>query len=445
MKWSLLVLLILLPPDLSAGTELSIDEAIRTGLSKNRSLQIATLAADAEWARASEADAQMLPSLSVSGSYNRLSDGAFRLSTTNLPQPIQVGNVVVDNFAVQVGVRQPLFTGFRLSSLSDAAELTAHAARGDQRMTEQDVIYAVTAAYWSLYQARKMTELSSGNVRRLEQYRQDAERLGRAGLATRNDILQIEVQLGRARITLLEAETGARVAEMRLNTTIGLPAATPVTLTSHPGNGDGAAVASTGPVEALVDSALGRRPDVLAAGLRLLAAEEMVNAASGSWWPQLEFSAHYNYSNPNQRYQPITPEFLGSWDVGITMLFEIWNWGKTGSQVEQAEAMQKSSALRKTQLAESIILEVHTSLFSFEQSLQKIEVSALAVEAARENLRGISEKYASGLATSSEIIDAEIDLFSSEVEFSAARVEYELSVAELKRAVGEHPEIAEIR
>lgn len=441
MRWCFLVALMFLQVDLPAGQELSIDEAIRSGIMRNRSLKIATIAAGAESARASEADAQLLPSLSVSGTYNRLSEGAFRLSTTNLPQPIPVGNVVVDNFAFRVGLKQPLFTGFRLSSISDAAELTADAAKGDQRMAEQDVVHTVTVAYWSLYQARKMIELSSENVRRLEQYKSDAERLGAAGLATRNDLLQIEVQLARARITRLEAETGARVAEMRFNIVIGFPASTPVTLTSHPGKGSAPTAVLSEPVDGLVDSALVNRPDVLAAGLRTRAAEELVRAANGSWWPQFELTAHYQYSNPNQRYQPITPEFLGSWDVGVTMLFELWNWGKTGSQVEQAEALHKTSALRKTQLTESIVLEVYTSVFNLEQSLQKLEVSTLAVEAADENLRAMTEKYASGLATSSQILDAEIDLFSSEIERFSALVGYELSVAEIRKALGEPPEI----
>jgi len=433
MKWPLLFLL-LLPAAVPAQQQLSLEQAVELGKAGNRSLQIAELGAQAEASHAAAVGAERLPSLSVLGSYTRLEDGSFRLTTTNSQQPIPVGDVVVDNIVLRLGLRQPLFTGFRLSSLSDAADFSAEAARGDRMMAEEDVVYGITSAYWALYQTRKLTELSGENVKRTGQYLQDTDRLLEAGLATRNDKLRVEVQLSRAKITLLESENAARIAEMRFNVAIGWPAATKVELTSSP-----VSYIVTGrlePAGSLVDSAVRARPDIQAASLRTQAAGEMVRAAESAWWPQFELTANYQYNNPNARYQPITPEFLGTWDVGVTMLFDIWNWGRTGSRVEQAEAAQKSADLKREELKETIVVEVQSAVLNMERARGKLDVAELAVDAADENMRTLSEKYGTGLATSTEILDAEIDLFRSQAELSAAQIEFAVARAEVRRAMG---------
>ena len=183
--------------------------------------------------------------------------------------------------------------------------------------------------------------------------------------------------------------------------------------------------------------AIGHRSDVQAASARVKAAGASVTAARGGWWPQIDLNANFSYSNPNARYQPITPEFLGTWDVGITLSMDLWNWGATRSRVESAEAALKQARLQESQLAENVSLEVHRSALNLRRSRQKLAVAQLAVEQADENLRVVSDKYRSGLATSTELLDAEVALLQAQTQLSGARVELALSKAALVRAFGE--------
>ena len=441
MKWSIFCLVISFPAALAQVPKaITLEEAIRIGRESNRSLKLTAAKAEADRAHASEAGAQRYASLALYGAYTRLQEGQFRLLAKSLPIPVTAGDVPPDQYAFRLGLRQPLFTGSRISAGAEAASLQADASDLDRVMSGEDVMLNVTSAYWSLYQSLQVEHFSAEDVQRLESYRRDTERLVKAGAATRNDLLRVDVQLSNARINLIEMENQARIAEMSLNIVLGQPTTTPLQLTSVPDETGAppAAERGTSPdsLQSLVGIAVGRRTDLQAASTRVRAANASVTAARGGWWPQIELNANYNYNNPNQRYEPITPEFLGKWDLGITFSLDLWNWGATGSRVEQAEAALKQARVQESQITENVSFEVQRSVLNLRRSDRKLSVARLAVDQADENLRVISDKYKSGLSTSTELLDAEVALLQAQTQLSGSRVELAIARAALVRAMG---------
>jgi len=424
---------------------LTLDEAVSIGRRNSRTLKMTAARADADHARASEASAQLYPGVSLYGSYSRIKEGQFRLLAKDLPVAISAGDVPTDQVLLRLGLRQPLFTGSRISGAAEAAGLQADASTLDVGMMEADVTLNVTSAYWALYQARQVVQYTGENVQRLESYYRDTERLMKAGIATRNDLLKVGVQLSNGRITRIDARNEAELGEMTLNNLIGQPTDTRIELASRPG-GPGASLSDLKPVVEGVDTlaslAAARRRDLQAAATRVEAAHASVGAAKGGWWPQIELNANLNLNNPNTRYQPITPEFLGAWDVGVSLVLDVWNWGATKSRVEQAEAALKQAELQQIQLKENITLEVRRSSLNVRRSQEKLSLAELAVSQANENLRVTADKYRSGLATSTDLLDAEVSLLQAQTQFSGAQVDYAMAQAMLERALGGSEESA---
>jgi outer membrane protein TolC len=88
------------------------------------------------------------------------------------------------------------------------------------------------------------------------------------------------------------------------------------------------------------------------------------------------------------------------------------------------------------QVMDNVVLEVSEAVMNLQRSKEKVAVAQLAATQADENLRATSDKYRAGLATSTELLDAEVDLYSSQVQLSGAEVEYALAHAGLTRAIG---------
>jgi outer membrane protein TolC len=186
----------------------------------------------------------------------------------------------------------------------------------------------------------------------------------------------------------------------------------------------------------LLSEAKANRDELKSLQYKLHAANENITAAQSGWFPSIYLTGNYYYSNPNIRVLPLVGEWKDTWDVGVTLSWDIWNWGLTSSQTTQAEELevQTRNTLEKT--VDNIEVEVYQSYLSVIKSNEKVEVSKLSLEQASENYRITSEKYNAQLATSTDIIDAEVSELQAATNLKTALVEYQLAKTRLEKSLG---------
>ncbi|MBK7258131.1 MAG: TolC family protein [Ignavibacteriae bacterium] len=435
MKRSLLLLMLLPALSLAGrGPGLTLDDAIAAGLSQSRTLRASAARADAAEARAGEARTTRLPMLRGEASYRRLSEvDPFQIQLPGAAKPIEISPVVLNNSSFRVSLQQPLFTGFRISNSIESAERGAEAAGWDNVNDRADLVLAITSAYWSLYQMREVERFAGENVARLDRYLGDARKLMQAGLATRNDVLKIEVQLSNAHLAQIDAENDARLAAMNLNTLLSRPVDMPVDLLSRPADDP---LTSHPPTDSLTKAALAGRADLQAWRARVEASRAGLGAARAGWWPQLALSGNYVYARPNSRIFPVKDEFQGTWDVGVALSMDLWNWGMTARQTEAAEAAVRQQEYLSAQMEDAVALEVNRAALQMNRARQRAEVAALALGQAEEQSRTTEQRFTTGLATATDLLDAEVSLQQAKTTQSGARVECEIARARLTRALG---------
>jgi outer membrane protein len=413
---------------------LSLDDAIALGLGSSRTLQASAARVAGAEARASELQAGMLPSVKFEGSYRRLSDvDPFQVTLPISPKPIVISPTVLDNTNLRLGLQQPLFTGFRLSSNTRAAERLADASRLDHVSDRADLVLNITIGYWTLFQTRETERAVADNVRRIEGYVRDINNMLKAGLATKNDALKMDVQLSAARLSLIDARNDVQIAAMSLNTLLGRPVDAAIVPSSLPREARDSSLAS---VDTLTRSALSQRPDLLALSSRVEATRAAATAARAGWWPQLSFGANYYYARPNARYMPTRDEFKPTWDLGVVLSMDLWNWGQTARQTDQADAALRQTELGYEQLRDLVSLDVHRAALQMERAIERVDVADLGLRQAEENLRITTDRFQRGLATVSDLRDAEVARLQAGISQSGARVEAEVSRARLARATG---------
>jgi len=292
------------------------------------------------------------------------------------------------------------------------------------------------------YQAIETKKFVDDNVDRLTSYQSDTQNLMKAGLVTRNDLLKIQVQLSNAKLSQIDAANDVEVSIMNLNNIMGQSLDTQIHLTSVPAitmgqEGMSAQTSSGTPTPILVDMAMKNRPDLLAMNYRVEASRSSVTAAQGNWWPQLALMANYFYSNPNQRYLPMQDKFKGTWEIGVVMQFDIWNWGTTAHQTAQASSQLHQNEYMLAQMKDNATLEVKRSQLGVERAINRIDVAREAIEQAEENSRSTNEKYKNGLATSTDLLDASLAVLQARTSYTGALVEHQIALARLNKAVGQ--------
>ena len=240
----------------------------------------------------------------------------------------------------------------------------------------------------------------------------------------------------------VDTRNAVEVSRTSLVSLIGLPVGTDVELTTSAESlasrapdteraGDAAADA-----QALVDAALASRPELRSAEFRVKATEAALKAARSGWYPQVALTGNYYYLRPNPRIMPARDTFTGTWDVGIAVSLDVWNWGQTKSQTEQAKAQLAQARDARQLLEDQAVLEVTQSRLALAQAREKLQVAGQAVGQADENLRMIRERFRQGVALNADVLDAEVFLLQAKMARSQAAIDLVLAQARLEKALG---------
>jgi outer membrane protein TolC len=253
------------------------------------------------------------------------------------------------------------------------------------------------------------------------------------GLAARNEVLAVEVERDRAELARLRADNAADLAAAVLARLLDLaPDAR-----FEPADSleqDRQPVPDT---ETLVGRALEARPERMVLEARLSAAKWRAGAARAARRPQLSLSGGYDYANPNRRILPYEEAWEDSWDVGVSMSFNIFDAGRSVAQEARFDASALAIERRLEELDRLIRLEVTSRSLDLRSAESSIEVAGRALESAAENLRVARDRYREGLIPSSELLDAEVAMMQAGLERTDSLARQRMARAALERAVGE--------
>lgn len=426
---------------------LTVEQAVQTGLENSKSLKASQFKVAAAEAKSSETDALGLPSVKLNAAYTKLS--TVDPFTLNFPAfgtlqadnktvlfntvAAQLGDNITNNYTLRATVQQPLFTGSKISSAGDIAEYSYEASKQDFSKDRADLIYNIKSAYWNVLRAKEFKNVVDENVAQIKAHAEDAANMLKQGLVTTNDVLKVQVQLSDAMVRQIDAKNNVLLATYALNNTLGLPLSTEIEIAStfQP------ATLAPQAIDALVKKAVDNRPEILGMNARLKASESNLSMARSGWYPQIYLVGNYNYLRPNQRIFPTKDEFKGTWDVSISMTYDLWNWNTTGSQSAQAEAQLSQAEQGLSQLKDGVTLEVTQSYLAVDQAKERIAVAKQGVEQAEENYRVTNERYKKGLNVNSDLLDSEVALLTAKLNYTQSLVDYELAVARLSKAIGE--------
>lgn len=427
---SLMMMSILYPQN----QKLTLQESLVLGLENSKDLKISHSKVIGSDAKVSEINSMFLPQLKFVANYTRLSDNVppFEFTTPFLPVPVKISDPVLDNYNLKLSFQQPLFTGLKLLSSKKAANYNYSATELEYSKDKNEAAFNIHTAFWNYYKNQQIKELLANSLTQTEKHLKDTKNFLDNGLATQNDYLRLQVQYSNTKLLLIEAENNLDVARAVFNKSLGLPLEAPTEILAEDINVE----VVTYNIEELLTEAKSNRDELESLEYKLKATNENITAAQSTWFPSIYLTGNFYYNNPNVRVQPLIGEWNDTWDAGVTLNWDIWNWGLTSSQTTQAEelAVQTRSLLEKT--VDNIEVEVYQSYLNTVKSKEKVDVSRLGLEQASENYRITKEKYNEQLATSTDLIDAEVSELQAATNLKSALVDYEIAKTRLEKSLG---------
>lgn len=411
--------------------QLSLDEAVELAVKNSKQLQIQTEKIHEATAAWQEAKEKKLPDASISGAYLRLispkidmkdngNSGGGGNNNSKLPAISQAIYGIAS-----VGV--PLYAGGRIRFGIESAKYLEQATRMDVENNKDEVTQNIIEAFANLYKATSAVKLIQDELQLSRQREKDFSNLEKNGLLARNDLLKAQLQTSNVELNLLDAQNNRQLANINMDLMLGLPTSTELIMDTTGIEKNEA----NRTVEDYLQSAAANRKDKMAVDYRKKAADIAVKATRAQQYPNLQLTGGYIAAD--------IPKFLtitNAINIGVGVSYNISSLWKTKSKVQQAEARAKQIALTESMIDDDLQRQVNKSFLAFLSSRKKIDVYAKAVEQAVENYKIVKNKFDNSLATTTDLLDADVLQFQSKLNYTFARADAFVSYHKLLQAAG---------
>jgi outer membrane protein TolC len=129
-------------------------------------------------------------------------------------------------------------------------------------------------------------------------------------------------------------------------------------------------------------------------------------------------------------------DFNQSWFSGLTLSVPVFDGFRTGAKVAQSHADLRRAELLHQQIERSI----HLSVLQAQQQCQEAQLRKNAqiqtVDLARRGLSIAESRYANGVGTQLELIDAQLSLQRAEADLAIAQRDLAVALVQLEYRVG---------
>ena len=305
-----------------------------------------------------------------------------------------------------------------------AAEFSVQDAR-------EVVVYVVTAGYLQVIAESARVDSAKVQVESAQAIYQQALDRFTSGVSARIDMTRSQVELQTQQQRLTSEQAAYAKQKIALARLIGLSPGQEFNLTD---------TLPYAPLESLtlelaIDLASRNRADLKAAEAQVHAAEFSRKAAVAERFPTLDFAADYGVIGIN----PATSH--GTFSVEGQLRFPIWAGGQARGDIEQADARLQQRRAEYDDLRARVEADVRTAFLDLTAAAELVRVAQSQRGLAQDELQQARDRFASGVADTVEVVQAQEVVSSSEQEYIASLNAHNLAKASVARASGQAEKI----
>lgn len=435
---------------------LSLEEAVAVTLTENPALKAALYEERAAQQQRRAAIGLRMPRINVTGAYAYLGkDIGFDMN--NLKAPTQefagkiLGSGLITDPAILQGIQGlltpmleadwflkiqdrslgfvggevtlPLWMGGKINAANRAARINEKTAVEQGNQTRNALISELVERYFGLALAQQVVAVRQQVVDGMHRHLDDALVLEKNGMIAQSERLYVEFKVAEAERELANAQLQVETIASALSNTLGRDERwMPVT-----------AMFILDQVEELAyyqDMAQARNPLLSQVALKRQLAEEGVRAQRAEFLPQVAAMGGASFYN----YQ--VTGILPRWAVGVGVNIKIFD----GLSREYKYSAAKQTARRVGELQNKagqdvavLVEKLYNQMLNYRNQMSSIDASLAFAE---EYLRMKQAAFKEGMSSSTDLIDAELNLAAVRTERLQAAYNYDLLLAQLLEAAG---------
>ncbi len=418
--------------DESSAAPLTLSQTIDAVLARYPSIDAARAAIDAARARTMQSNADRLPQVSGQAGYTYNSLRPYvAFSFPGGPSGAIYENVQ-DSYGLSVTARQ-LLTDFgrtdKIVEMARSGQITAQDALED---TVHQLGYQVIQSFYSVLLLRSSADVARKEIGALEEALRIAQKKFGAGSATKFDVLTTQVRLANSRNHLTDTLASLEKQENGLRQMLGRQLGTPLGIA-----GDFDADAPAIPESDAISDGLRNRPEMKLARDDEQTSRLKLDAADRGARPSLAAQVTGGVENG---VVPNLYDNKGYLTAGLSLEVPIFTGRRvTGDRIE-ADAGVRSAQARERELSDTITTDVADAYSDLNAARARLGSADTLAAQAKEALALAQTRYANGVITNFELLDAQSSLRAAELGRLQARYDCVLARQAVARAAGVGPQ-----
>lgn len=347
------------------------------------------------------------------------------LSDPQLGYSLAPGTIDSDSsiYGQKVELSQHLPWPGKLDLRGQAALSTAEAARDDFEEARARLVRAVTEAFYAYQFVHRAIDINKTNQGLLLEFQRIAESRYAAGLASKSDALQAEVEHQHLVHRGIELERQRAVAQARLNTLLKFAPKRNLPAPSK----EIAAPTALPPLASLEQVTLESRPELQALAHSVDARSREVDLARREYFPDFSVSAGYN-----SLWEQSDKRTLVGVSINVPLQLE-----RRRAALRQAQAEQRRAEARLEEARTRALLEVSEAFDELVEASHVVRLYRMSIiPAARESLETARTGYEAASNDFLTLVATEKALYLAELTHEQALTRYHQGLARLEYAAG---------
>ncbi len=403
----------------------TLTSLVNEALQSNTSIRASAALYDAAVARLDISEADKLPNVSGSARATRSQFG-FELFDDNHGVPDGAFTNASSNFGLNASWEPDLWG--RIKDRISASELNVAAAQADHAAARLAITSRVAQTWFNFIEARLLMELAARDVETQKRALRLTQRRFESGVAGSSD-----VRLARSSVAGSEAVEASRKQQVAslgrnletlmrrypaeaLQAAADLPPLPPLTGAGYP------------------EQVLTRRPDLLAGARRLKEQGLNVDLAQKALLPSISLSSGLSTGGAGIASVLDLDSFILNLVGNLTQ--PIFNGGSLKANVRQQEALLRREAENFAGTVLDAYLEVENALDAEQRLAEREAALRVSLDEAIKAEERLERRYAEGLATILQLLDAQSRRFSAETQLIGARTDRLTNRVQLHVALG---------
>lgn len=313
--------------------------------------------------------------------------------------------------SAQAQAVQPLYWGGQIVNANKLAKLGIEVSQLREEVNERDVLQEVTEYYWLVSGLQEKQATVDTVVALLDTISEVAQVAFNNGLVTRNDLLRVQLKQNEIQTQALQLKNGIELASRFLCHMIGMEYVAPLVLEKMEGDN-----------MSLVPMAIGEntaefRPEYQMLDANIRYNQLMKKVTLGEALPHLAIGITGGYSNFFDR---------DKWNgiAFVQLSIPLTQWGQTAHQLKQHDMRIKQAQLMQQDLGAKLNLQNRQVYDQMVEAAKLTSQHQSAAELAEDNYNLALMNYRAGVATMTELLEAEALFMQAQNNLTDSRINY---------------------